>query len=113
MTTLEKNCDTKITRSNTWKSLRKKLKNLWYAGALSSVLLLSSCGGNESSLTKLSKEHDDAVENTATQKEELKDAQEELKHAQTKVQKEQQDVYDAQKKEVQTRQEVQKAKINP
>ena len=113
MKTPEKNCEKKITRSNTWKNLRKKLKNLWYAGAISWVLLLSSCGGHESNLTKISKEHDDAVENITTQKEELKDAQEDLKDAQAKVAKEQQDLIDAQKKEGELRKEVQIEKINP
>jgi capsule polysaccharide export protein KpsE/RkpR len=57
------------------------------------------CGPDDSSLTKLSKEHDAAVENITTQKGELTTAQEELKTAQEKVQKERQDVIDAQKKE--------------
>lgn len=68
---------------------------------------------NDSDLTKLSKEHDDAIENTKTQKEELKDAQENLKNAQEKVTKEEQDVTDAQNKEADLRIELQKAKVNP
>lgn len=101
------------SRSNTWKTWKNKLKNLGYAGAISSVLLLSSCGNSDSDLTKLSKEHDDAIENVETQKEELKDAEEALKKAQEKVQEERQDVIDAQKEETELRIKLQKAKVNP
>lgn len=101
------------SRSNTRKTWKNKLKNLGYAGALSSVLLLSSCGNSDSDLTKLSKEHDDAIENVTTQKKELKNAQEELQNAQKKVQEEQQDLIDAQNKERELRIELQKAKVNP
>jgi len=64
-------------------------------------------------LTKLSKEHDDAIENITTQKDELKDAQEDLKDAQEKVTKEQQDVIDAINKEIKLKQKLEKEKINP
>lgn len=80
---------------------------------MSSVLLLSSCGNSDSDLTKLSKEHDDAIENVTTQEKELKSAQEELKSAQEKVQQEQKDVIDAKNKERELRIELQKAKVNP
>lgn len=102
-----------ISKSNTWKTRKSKIKKFGYPIALSSVLLLSSCGSNDSNLTKLSKEHDDAVENVTTQKDELKTAQEKLAKAQEKVQKEQQDVINAQQKEAELRTQLQQAKVNP
>lgn len=84
-----------------------------YAGAISLALLWWSCGSGDSDLTKLSKEHDDAVENIATQKEELKKAQEVLKEAQEKVEVEQQDLINAKQEEAELRIKLKQAKINP
>ncbi len=108
------------SRSNTRKTRKRKLKNLGYAGAISAALLLSSCGNSDSDLTKLSKEHDDAVGNVMKEKEELKEAQEnvkekqeELKEAQENVKEKQQDIIDAQKEEAELRIKLQQAKVNP
>lgn len=102
----------KLPKSNTWKTLKGKLRKYGYPVALSTILLLSSCGGKESNLTKLSKEHDDAVENITTQNDELQDAKENLKKAKEKVKKEQQDVIDAQQKEAELRSKLEQAKID-
>lgn len=96
----------KLSRSNTWDTWKKKLRQLGYAGALSSVLLLSSCGTKDSDVTKLSKQHDVAVENIKTQEKELKNAEQELKDAQKKVEQEKQDVIDAKKEEIRLKDEL-------
>lgn len=61
----ETNCEKKLSRSNTWKTFKNKLKKFGYPVALSTVLLLSSCGAKESEVTKTSKWHDSDVENVA------------------------------------------------
>ena len=112
MTKLEKNLEKH--RVNTWKKRWKKMRTIVWVGTFAIwTTFMVGCGPDASNLTKLSKEHDAAVENITTQKDELKDAEEDLKDAQAKVAKEQQDVIDAQKKERELRKEVQTEKMNP
>jgi len=112
MTKLEKNQEK--NRSNTRKTRWKKMRTIAWIGAFAiGTTFMTSCGTSDSDLTKLSKEHDDAVENVTTQKEELETAKEELKAAQEKVKEEQQDVVDAQKEETELRVKLQKEKVNP
>jgi len=98
----------------TWKKLWENLRRIGLATSAGLALTLStSCKNTDSDLTKLSKEHDDAIENVTTQEKELKSAQEEFKKKKKKVRQEQKDVIDAKNKERELRIELQKAKVNP
>ncbi len=94
------------SRSNTWKTWKNKLKNLGYAGAISSVLLLSSCGVKTSDVTKASQKYDNAIEKVEDKKENLKNKEEALKKAQEELQKARQELIEAQKEAAEAKKEV-------
>ena len=103
MKNLKKNPDTneetKMTRSNTWKNRRKKLKTFGYTGLIWTTLLLSSCGPKESDTTITSKQHDADVENVETKKENLEDKKTAHIKAEKAEEKAEQELIDAEEQE--------------
>ncbi len=108
MTKLEKNCEQKLPKSTKWKTRKKKLKSLGYAGAISSALLLQSCGPKDSNVTKISKEHDKTIEHVEKAKDNLKAKEISLKEAQEVLQKARQNLIDAEKEATKAKDELKK-----
>ena len=111
MTTPEKNCNQKITRSNTWETLKRKWEIFGYTSLIWTTLLLSSCGPKESDATKISKAHDSDVENVETKKENVEAKEKALKQATINLQTARQELIDAQKQEQKSKTET-KQKAN-
>lgn len=99
MKTIEK----KLPRSNNRKTYKSKISKFGYPLALSTVLLLSSCGGKDSPATKALKAHDDAIERVEAAKEKIQNEEKDLIEAQEELQEAKQELINAEAKEQQTK----------
>jgi peptidoglycan hydrolase CwlO-like protein len=108
MTSTEKH----MSKSNTWNNLRKKLKVLWWASALSLLITLNGCGPADLNVKKAADKFQEKTEKVDKLKKKLKNKEKDLKELQEEIKKTEWDITDAEKEAAEAKDELQKESGN-
>lgn len=103
-----KDQEKKLSKSNTRNNLRKKLKTLGWASALSLIILLNSCWPADLNVKKAADKFQSKTEKVDKLKSKLKDKKEDLKELEEEINNTITDISNAEKEAAEAKEELQK-----